>query len=103
MVKPKFTADFLEAVVREGADELTLRAEEGTLRTFSLRPRMWETVDGSPLLVDEDWHAICQAILSEWETRRMHQAAKCKKSGENKKAKALWSLKDAKDKRSGFL
>ena len=32
MVKPKFTTDFPEAVVREGADELTLRAEEeGTL------------------------------------------------------------------------
>ena len=27
-VKPKFTADFPQAVVREGADELTLRGEE---------------------------------------------------------------------------
>ena len=36
MVKPKFTTDFLEAVVREGADELTLRTEaEGMLRTFT--------------------------------------------------------------------
>ena len=35
MVKPKFTTDFPEAVVREGADELTLRTEEdGMLRTF---------------------------------------------------------------------
>ena len=35
VVKPKFTTDFPEAVVREGADELTLRAdEEGALRTF---------------------------------------------------------------------
>ena len=34
MVKPKFT-NFLESVVREGADELTLRAEdEGVLRTI---------------------------------------------------------------------
>ena len=33
MVKPKFTTDFLEAVMRDGADELTLRAEEeGMLR-----------------------------------------------------------------------
>ena len=35
VVNPKFTTDFPEAVVREGADELTLRAEEGLLRTFA--------------------------------------------------------------------
>ena len=35
VAKPKFTTDFPEAVVREGADELTLRPEEeGMLRTF---------------------------------------------------------------------
>ena len=35
MVKAKFKTDFPEAVVREGADELTLRAEEeGAARTF---------------------------------------------------------------------
>ena len=35
VVKPKFTTDFPDAVTREGADELTLRAEEaGMLRTF---------------------------------------------------------------------
>ena len=28
VVKPKFTTDFPEAVVREGADELTLRAQK---------------------------------------------------------------------------
>ena len=49
---PKFTTDFLEAVVREGADELTLRK----LRTNVGNSR-WE-----PPLVDEDWHDICQAI-----------------------------------------
>ena len=43
-VKPKFTSDFLDAAVREGA-ELTLRAEEGVLRT--LTPRMWETNKGA--------------------------------------------------------
>ena len=30
---PHSTADIFEAVLREGADELTLRREEGTLRT----------------------------------------------------------------------
>ena len=45
VVKPNFTTDFSEAVIREGADELTLRAEEeGVLHTL-LTPRMWETAD----------------------------------------------------------
>ena len=58
MVKPKITANFPVAVVREGADDLTLRREEGMLRTFSNSTN----VGGSrwPLLVDEDEHAICQ-------------------------------------------
>ena len=73
VVKPKFTTDFPEAVAREGADELTLRAhEEGALRSFidttNVGDKRWE-----PPLVDEDWHAICQAIYmgvegAEWET-----------------------------------
>ena len=29
----------------------------------SLTPRMWETVNRAPL-VDEEWHAICQAIYN---------------------------------------
>ena len=34
MIKPRFTTDFPGAVIREGADELTLGAyEEGVLRT----------------------------------------------------------------------
>ena len=63
VVELQFTADFPEAVVREGADELTLRrGEEGTQRSFTNTTnagdnRWW------PPLVDEDWHAICQAIL----------------------------------------
>ena len=62
VVKPNFTTDVPQAVVREGADELTLRAEEGMLRTI-IDPadvgdnRWW------PPLVDEDWHASCQAIV----------------------------------------
>ena len=32
VVKPRFTTDFLEAEVREGTDELTLRREGGMLR-----------------------------------------------------------------------
>ena len=60
VVKPKFTKDFLETVVREGA--LTLLAdEEGALRTFIDTTKVGDKRWGPPL-VDEDWHAICQAI-----------------------------------------
>ena len=46
VVTPKFTTDLSEAVVRDGADELTLRAdEEGALRTF-IDPRRRKTKDG---------------------------------------------------------
>ena len=61
-----------------------------------------------PPVVYEEWHAIFQAIFQgvegpEWETiyykcGELRKAAKCKKSGEHKKTKALWSLKEAKDK-----
>ena len=44
VVMPKFTTDFLEAVVREGADELTL-PRGGSFRTFV--GTMWETADES--------------------------------------------------------
>ena len=55
VVKPKFTTDFLATVIREGADDLTLRAhEEGVLRTFidttKIEDQRWE-----PPLVDADW------------------------------------------------
>ena len=106
VVKPKFTTDFPEAVTREGADELTLRAEEaGMLRTFM------DTTDVGdsrwvPPLVDEDWHAICQAVFqgvdgSEWEAmcnthKELHQAVHCETSRENKKARALWPLERSK-------
>ena len=58
--KPKFTTAFLEAVVRDGAHELTLRrGQEGTQRTFNRTTKRWR-----PPLGDEDiWHATCHAIF----------------------------------------
>ena len=56
VVKPKCTADFLEVVVREGADELTLRC------AASSTPRMWERADEGQPLVDEDWHAVYEGV-----------------------------------------
>ena len=74
VVTPKPTTDFPEAVVREGADELTLRAdEEGALRTPSHRHHECGRQKMGGHRSDEDWHVICQAIFqwvegSEWET-----------------------------------
>ena len=97
------------AVVREGAGELTLRAhEEGVVRSFidttNVGNKRWV-----PSLVDDDWHALCQDIHKgikgpEWRTmfyphKELDQAVKSKKSGEHKKAKVLWVLKEAKAKR----
>ena len=101
VVKPKFTTDFPE--VREGADVLTLRPdEEGS--TAHVGDKRWD-----PPLVDEDWLARHLPGHqqgrrgAEWETMYdkyagLHQAVKCQKSGENKKDKALWSLKEARGK-----
>ena len=73
VVKPKVTTDFLEAAVREGADELMLRREqESMLRTIihtsNVGDDRWRRQ-----LVNVDGHAICRAIFqgvggSEWET-----------------------------------
>ena len=60
--KPKFSEAYPEATTREGADELTLRADEvGTLKAFinidHIEYDRWERA-----LVDADWYAFCQAI-----------------------------------------
>ena len=70
-------------------------------------------MDGCLRSWNEDWHAICQAFFqgvegSEWENmyhkyKELHQAVTCKKSGQNKEAKALWSLKEAENRGIYFL
>ena len=112
VVKPKFSADFLEAVVREGAEEMTLkRDEEGMLRTFVNTTNVKDS-EWKPTLVNEDWHAVFQAIYKgvnglEWETmyykyEKLHEAVNLKKPGDNKEAKALLPLKRV-QKKSGRL
>ena len=70
---------------------------------------MWETSDrGHRSWMRTGTPSICQAIFqgvegAEWETmysdhKELHKAAKGKKSGDVKKAKALWSSKEARDK-----
>ena len=58
--------------------------------------------------MDEAWHAMCWAIYKGvtgperkakyYQFKELHQAVKSKNSNENKKAKGLWTLKEARDK-----
>ena len=85
---------------REGTDELTLR--EGEKRTVRSTPPTWE-----PPLVDEDWHAICQAIHkgvegADWENlsykfvEMEKEVNVCHPSGRSR-AVTLWKIRDAKE------
>ena len=64
VVRPKFSKAILpNAVIREEIDKLTLAAGEAGM----LRTSIDTTAEGSsrwrPPLVDEDWHAVCQATF----------------------------------------
>ena len=100
VVKPKFTTDFPGAVIREGADELTpLAHEESMLRIFikttNVRDQRWE-----PPQVDAEFHRESkdQSRTPCTTHKDLHHAVKSKKSGENKKAKVLWAMNEAKDR-----
>ena len=60
--KTKFSKAFPEATIREGADELTLRAEEVGMQWAFINTEHIEFERWRPPLVDADWHAFCQAI-----------------------------------------
>ena len=63
VVKPRFAADFSEAVIREGAEELNSRVEEvGSSRAFIDTTHV-EAKRGGPPPVVVVWHAFCQVIL----------------------------------------
>ena len=63
VVKPWITADFPEAVIGEGAEELTSRPEEaGSRRTF-IDTTHEEAERWGPPLVDAHWYAFCQSHL----------------------------------------
>ena len=63
-----------------------------------------------PLLVDAHWHAFCQAMYQgiegqEWEAthhhhKGLHQVVGTTKLGDNQKARALWTMKAAKNRPS---
>ena len=106
--KPKFSEAHPEAAIREGADELTLRADEvETLRAFinmdHIEFERWEP----PLVVadcDGFSQATCKGIEGEESEelycycRDMSKATGAKKPSESQKAKAHWAMKAAKDR-----
>ena len=63
VVRPKFNQEILRgAIIRERVGDLTLRTgRAGMLRTFINTIRV-EVGPWGPPVVDEDWHAVCQAI-----------------------------------------
>ena len=86
--KPKFSAVYPEAI-SEGADDLTLRAEEvktlkACIHTDHVKENRW-----GPPLVDAHWHAFCQAIDKgmeggKWEEQNFHNREMSKAAGAKK-------------------
>ena len=103
--KPQFSEAFPEETMREGADELTLRADEvGTQRAF-INTEHIELERWGPPQVDVDWHAFCQAIYKgiegkEWEELYYHYREMSQATGAErpKKPKALWAMKTVWDR-----
>ena len=89
--KPQFSEAFKEAFIRDGADELTLRAEEvGLLRTLVDTKHVELERWGLPL-VDADWHAFFQYN----HFKELHEAAGTKKPGDSQEARGLRAMKAA--------
>ena len=61
VIRPKISKDHSE-VLREGADDLTLRAEEVDTQKASINVDHIDEKCWRPPPVDADWHAFCQAI-----------------------------------------
>ena len=105
--KPQFNEAFPGAVIGEGADELTLRAEEVGMQRAFIDTKYIELERWGPPLVVADWHAFCQAIYKgiegeEWEAwydhyRELNQATGAIKLSESQNAKALWAMNLAKE------
>ena len=75
--------------VREGPEELTLRAEEvGTQKAFC--QAIHKGIEG------EDWKELYHCY------KEMNRAAGVRKPHETQKAKAIWKMKAAKDGRDDF-
>ena len=111
--RPKFEEGCTEVSIREGPEERTLRTEEVGSKTSCINVDHIAEDRWEPLLVDADWHASCHAICkgvegSDWRElyehyKEMSRAAGVRVPSESqKKARALWKLKAAKDRREDF-
>ena len=69
-------------------------------RTVST-PRMWEIKDGGRRLLRRTG-ALCQAIFQESKGQSGKPCVIDTTSGEHKKVRVLWELKEAKDRRLDF-
>ena len=100
--RPKFSEDYPE-VLEEGADDLTLKAEElDTLNACINVDHIEENKWRPPLLTQ-----IGTLSAKEWEELYFNHgevswAAGARKPSESQKAKALWAMKAAKDRREEF-
>ena len=70
--KAQFSEAFPGAIIRDGADELTLRAEEVGVQRAFINTKHIELERWGPPPVDADCHAFCQTIFigvvgHEWE------------------------------------
>ena len=98
--------------VRESPDELTLRAEEVNTSKALIDVNHIELEKWGPLLVDADRYAFCQALYKGIEGKDgeemynsykvISKAVGVKKPQAAQKAKALWAMKTAKDRREEF-
>ena len=105
--RPKGSEGCPEVTVRERKDELTLRAEEVERGRHTSMSTTQKRRGAVLPLVDYDWYAFCQALYKgiegeDWGElydayREMSRAVGVKKPQEAPKAKALWTMKAAKD------
>ena len=110
--KPQFSKASPEAVIREGADELTSRAEEvGTQRAF-INTKHIELERWGPPLVDADLPACCQTIYKGsagdgkklyHHCRELSQAAGAKKPSESPKSEGSFGNESGEGQGLGIL
>ena len=110
--KPKVPDGRSDVTVRESPDELALRVEEVDTSKALIDVNHIEPERCGPPLVDADWYGFFQALYKgiegkDWEDmcdscKVMSKAMGQKKLQEDQKAKALWAVKAAKDRREEF-
>ena len=85
--KPKFSEDDPEAAIREGADELTLRAEEVTTLKACINIDHIEDGRWGPPLADAGWHASATQFTKELKGRAVLSLQRDEQGSRSQKAK----------------